>query len=351
MTKKLSNIFDKICSYENVELAYKRARKGKGKRRDIKRFALRAHDNILNICDLLKSGMYVPAPYKTSILYVPKKRTIYKLRFNPDRIVHHAIMNILEPFYTRLFDHHSYASIKGKGIHDASNVTSSFVRANNYVLKCDISKYYQSINHNILFSILSHKIKCKRTLALLKAIISSYGESTNIPVGNYLSQWLGNIYLDTLDKFIRHKLHCKYYVRYCDDFCLFSNDRKLLEQWKAEINTFLTEKLKIKFSKANIYCCNGVDYLGYRHFKKFKLMRKRIVKNFKKKTSRFKIDDNLSFHTLSYYRSVYASYIGWFKYANTYNLRTKLNADTKYESINKLINTRNRIYNDYTTKQ
>ena len=199
--KRHNNLFDKIVDKDNLLLAYKKAKKHKNWQQKV----IRVEKDLDNLIEGLRlsliNGTYKTAEYRTKKIYEPKERTIYVLPFYPDRIVHHAIMNILEPIWDNLFISDSYACRNGKGQHKGSQKCMEFVRKNKYCLKCDISKFYPSINHEILKLIIRKKIKCKRTLNLLDTIIDSIDGETNIPIGNYLSQWFGNLYLNELDMF------------------------------------------------------------------------------------------------------------------------------------------------------
>lgn len=197
--KRHNNLFDKIVDKDNLLLAYKKAKKHKNWQQKV----IRVEKDLDNLIEGLRlsliNGTYKTAEYRTKKIYEPKERTIYVLPFYPDRIVHHAIMNILEPIWDNLFISDSYACRNGKGQHKGSQKCMEFVRKNKYCLKCDISKFYPSINHEILKLIIRKKIKCKRTLNLLDTIIDSIDGETNIPIGNYLSQWFGNLYLNELE--------------------------------------------------------------------------------------------------------------------------------------------------------
>jgi hypothetical protein len=244
-------------------------------------------------------------------------------------------MNILEPIYKPMFIHDSYACIEGKGLHGGSQRTMGFVRANKYCLKCDISKFYPSIKHDILFNILKRKIKCKDTLGLIKAIIYGIGGGQNVPIGNYTSQWFGNIYLNELDQHVKHVYKTKHYIRYCDDFLFFHNDKAELRRIAKDLKVFLTETLGLKMSKCELVpVSQGVDFLGYRHFPRYVLLRKSTAVRVKR---RLKILPRLfeaGRITLEYFRSCIASYSGWMRWANCHNLSLKLQLDKLQEILN-----------------
>lgn len=166
--KRHNNLYQKITSLDNIKLAYKKARRGKGWQDTVKEFEKDLENNLLKIQESLVDQTYKVSPYRTKIITEPKKRKIFILPFAPDRIVQHAVVNILEPIWDKLFIYHSYACRKNKGMHRASKRTMQAVRSKKYCLKMDISKFYPSINHKILFKIIKRKIKCSQTLDLLK---------------------------------------------------------------------------------------------------------------------------------------------------------------------------------------
>lgn len=323
--KRHGNLYNKICDINNLKLAYKKARKGKNWQNTIKNFDKNAEVNLLRIQKSLINKTFKTSKYRTKKIIEPKERLIYILPFNPDRIVQHALMNIIEPIWEGLFIHNSYACRIGKGIHAGSEKTMEYIRKNKYCLKCDISKFYPSIKHDILFSIIKRKIKCKDTLWLLRNIIYSIDGEQNIPIGNYTSQWFGNLYMNELDQYIKHRYKIKYYIRYCDDFILFHNDKRYLRKMAKKIKIFLKEKLVLKFSKCDIFpISQGVDFLGYRHFKKYVLLRKSTMKRVKKRLSKLPKKLEKNYITSEQYISSLASTMGWLKWANTYNLSLKL---------------------------
>lgn len=215
-----------------------------------------------------------------------------------------------------------------------------FVRKNKYCLKCDISKFYPSINHEILKLIIRKKIKCKRTLNLLDTIIDSIDGETNIPIGNYLSQWFGNLYLNELDMFMKHDNKIKCYIRYCDDFLLFSNDKALLKEMAIKIKDYVENILKLRLSKCNLFpTSQGIDFLGYRHFSSgYILVRKTTAKRMKKRIRRLKWELAKKKITNDRALSVIGSISGWLKWANTYNLQIFLQLNELKESIGGSVN-------------
>ena len=322
---------------ENIFKAYRLARKGKGWQDTVKIFESNLNKNIMNIKESLINKTFTTSKYTEMMIYEPKKRTIYRLPFNPDRIVQHALMNIVEPIWDKLFIFDSYSCRVGKGIHAGSRRTMEFIRKvgiNGYCLKMDISKFYPSIKHDILFDIIKKKIKCKDTLWLIEDIIYSMPNGRNVPIGNYTSQWFGNLYMDEVDQFVKHKLRIKNYIRYCDDSIILHNDKKYLHDVKDKIEAFLSEKLELIFSKDNIFPVkNGIDFLGYRHFPNKVLVRKSTAKRVKKRIKCLPIMLQRGEITKDQYRSSIASTLGWLRWSNSYNFRRSLGIDKMWEDI------------------
>jgi len=333
--KRHGNLFDKITNIENLRLAYHKARKGKTWQRAIKEFEKNAEGNLLKIRNSLVNKTFTTSPYKTKIIHEPKKRQIYILPFTPDRIVQHALMNILEPIYEGLFTFHSYSCRLNKGTHAASRKTMEFVRKNKYCLQCDIAKFYPSVKHDILSNIVRKKIKCKDTLWIINDIIHSFEGKQNLPIGNFTSQWLGNLYLNELDQYLKHKYKIKYYLRYCDDFIAFHDDKKYLQYIAKIIENFIANKLGLSLSKCAVFpVSQGIDFVGYRHFKKYILIRKSTTKRVKKRLSRLPKQLEKGYITHDQFRSSLASTTGWLKWANSHNLYSSLQIDKLIELYN-----------------
>ena len=327
--KRHGNLFHQIVEQDNIYLGYRLARKGKTWQDTIKVFEDDLENNLEQIHNSLVSHTFTTSKYETFVVYEPKRRLIYKLPFNPDRIVQHALMNIVEPIWESFFIPDSYACRKGKGIHAGSKRTMEFIRKvgkEGYCLKMDISKFYPSIHHDILFNIIKRKIKCQDTLNLLEDIIYSLKGGYNVPVGNYTSQWLGNLYLNELDQFAKHELKVQHYIRYCDDFIFFHPDKRFLHFVAASIEDFLADTLNLKLSKNRVFpVSQGIDFLGYRHFPNYILLRKSSAQRIKrriKKLPRLLASKNIS--PLQFQSSI-ASTKGWLQWCNSFHLSQTLN--------------------------
>ena len=331
--KRHGNLFDKITSADNLRLAYEKARRGKSRMRNVQRFERDVDGNLERIRRSLLDVTFTTSAYQVKKIHEPKERDIYVLPFAPDRIVQHAVMNILEPIWDALFIDDSYACRTGKGIHAGSLRTMEFVRVYRYVLKCDIAKFYPSIDHDVLYEIVQRKIKCPDTLRLLRDIIYSASGGKNAPIGNYTSQWFCNLYLNELDQLVKHHFKLKGYLRYCDDFCLFHDDKKVLRELAAELRLFLADRLKLTFSKCEVFPASfGVDFLGYRHFRNYILVRKSTASRVKRRLAKLPGLLAAGEITEEQYRSSIASTRGWLKWANTHNLSVALELDRLTET-------------------
>jgi len=334
--KRVGKLFQHITEYDNLYIAYRKARKGKAWQDTIKHFEKDVDGNIRDIQSALIDGSFSTSEYRTMQIYEPKQRTIYVLPFNPDRIVQHAIMNIIEPVWDRRFIYDSYSCRKGKGQHKGSQRCMKFIRKYKYCLKGDISKFYPSINHDIMFELVKKTIKCPETLRLFENIIYSIGGDYNIPIGNYTSQWLGNLYLHALDKYCKHTLKIKGYIRYCDDFVLFHDDKQYLHSCLKDIKSFLDKELSLIMSKDSIFpVAQGVDFLGYRHFPNYILLRKTTAKRVKKRLSRLPVLLRKGVITKEQYRSSIESTKGWLKWCNSYNFSIHNQIDNLLNEVTK----------------
>lgn len=319
--KTYKNLWDKFISRENFDLAVKKAIKSKKSRKSVKHFLEHQNELIEKLRDNLKTGKYKTSQYKTFNIYEPKQRTIYKLPLYPDHILHHALINVLGPIWKNSFIHDSYACVPGRGLLGASQKTMHFIRRNKYVLQCDIRKFFPSINHEIMFQIINRKIRDRRIMRVLREIIFSVGGDTNLPIGNLTSQWMGNVYLNELDMFVKYRLRCRDYIRYCDDFCLYGNDKKILHLMERKIRIFLQKNLNMVLSKSNLKRTqDGVSFIGYRHFKNFILIRKNTAARLKKRI--INIIKHKDFNPKSIGQM--AALFGWTKWANCFNYKTKM---------------------------
>jgi hypothetical protein len=335
--KRHGNLFNKIANEENIYLAYTKARKGRGWQNTIKDFEKDLDSNITAIHKSLINKTYTTSQYVIFPIFEPKHRFIYKLPFNPDRVIQHALMNILEPIWDNLLIHDTYACRQGMGVHSGSTRTMDFIRKvgrEGYVLKMDISKFYPSLKHDILYKIVKKKIKCKDTLWLLEDIIYSVKGGYNVPIGNYTSQWFGNLYMNELDQHMKHDMKIKYYIRYCDDFLLFHEDKRFLNEMKEYIESYLKSELDLTLSKADVFpISRGVDFLGYRHFHDYILLRKNTAKRFKKRIKEVHYLYKTGRMDKSTYMSSLASMMGVLKWCNGKHLSESLGLEQLWKEV------------------
>jgi RNA-directed DNA polymerase len=309
--KRIGNIYDNICSLENIQQAYINAKKNKKSSYGVKVFDKDKEMNLKLLHTELTTDTYQTGKYFVFIRYTPKRREIYRLDFK-HRVVHHAIMNVLEKVWVSVFTSDTYSCIKGKGIHGVLKNMKRDLKdraGTQYCLKIDVQKFYPSIDHEVLKSIIRRKIKCKRTLSLLNEIIDS---APGVPIGNYLSQYFANLYLAYFDHWIKEEKGVKYYYRYCDDMVIFSSNKEELHTLLSEIVFYLRENLKLEIKKNyQIYPVDsrGVDFIGYVCRHSHVLLRKSIKKAMIKKIKNIKS---------------MSSYYGWCKHCNSKNLLKKL---------------------------
>ncbi len=296
-------------------LADKKARKGKSARNEVKRFDENRDINIAVLRDSLLDKTYKTSDYKVFKIFDAKERDVYQLPYYPDRITHHAIMNIIEPVMVSMFTADTYSCIKGRGIHSASEAVRKALRDQDntqFCLKLDIKKFYPSVDHAVLKSLLRRKIKDQDLLWLLDEIIDS---AKGLPIGNYLSQYLANYYLTGFDHWIKETKRVKYYYRYADDIVILAADKKYLHQLLAEIRSYLNDRLKLTV-KGNYQVfpvqARGIDFLGYCFFHSHSRLRKTIKQRFARMLSNRRNPESM------------AAYKGWTMHCDSKHLVKKL---------------------------
>ncbi len=313
--KRIGNLYSQIISIENLNLADKKARKGKGSQYGIRLHNRKQEANIANLHLRLKDKTYQTSPYSTFTVFEPKERLVFRLPYFPDRITHHAVMNVLEPIFVSTFTADTYSCIKRKGIHGAARAVKTALKDKDntkYCLKLDITKFYPNIDHDTLKDLLKKKFKDPDLLWLLSEIIDS---APGLPIGNYLSQYLANFYLTYFDHWIKETKAVKYYFRYADDLVILSGDKAYLHTLLSEIRDYLENKLKLEI-KGNYQIfpieARSLDFVGYRFYHTHTMLRKGIKKNFARMMARNKNAASI------------ASYNGWSTHCNSRNLVKKL---------------------------
>jgi len=244
--KRIGNLYSKICSIENLMLADSIARKGKLKQPGVIAHDRNRQQNILTLHEMLINKTYVTSEYTTFTIFEPKERLIFRLPYFPDRIVHHAVMNVLEPIFISVFTSDTYSCIKNRGIRAAASAVRKALQdkgGTQYCLKLDIRKFYPNVDHEILKSLLRKKIKDQDLLWLLDGIIDS---ADGLPIGNYLSQYFANFYLSYFDHWMKEIRSVKYYFRYADDIVILHHDKPYLHELLYEIRTYLQDNLRLR---------------------------------------------------------------------------------------------------------
>ena len=328
--KRFGNLYDRIISMDNLVLADKKARRGKKKNYGVKLFDEHREENLNLLRSILLNNAYHTSEYHTFTIYEPKERLIYRLPYFPDRIVHHAIMNVMESIWVKTMTDDTYSCIKKRGIHKCMYKIKRDLYHNRgkrlYCLKLDVRKFYPSIDPDELKKVIRRKIKDYRLLKLLDEIIDS---TDGVPIGNYLSQFFANIFLSELDHSIKENFHMKYYYRYADDIVIISENKNMLFLLLDYIKKSL-KLLKLEVKKnwqvfpisSNKYDRHGrgIDFLGYVFYMNCIYLRKRIKYNFMKKA--------LKLHnkqvTCDDFIKLKAAWYGWCKHANTRHLYNKI---------------------------
>lgn len=265
MVRRAGNLYGRIADTENLLLAFHQARRGKRDRQAIQRFGKDLSRNIALLRAQLLEERVLWHGYRMFEIRDPKPRRIAAPAFS-DRVLHHAIVQVIEPELERVAIFDSYACRTGKGLYKAIERTHAFVRRQRWFLQLDVRKYFDSIDHAILRKRLERRFKDRALLGLLGGLIGSYSTSSGkgLPIGALTSQHLANFYLAPLDHFAKEVLRAPGYVRYMDDFVLFSDERETLREWRARIEEFLREGFALQLRSAGALdeCRRGVGYLG-----------------------------------------------------------------------------------------
>jgi retron-type reverse transcriptase len=325
MKIKLAHNFEDIISIDNLLLAWQEFIKGKRNKKDVQIFQFNLMDNILQLHEDLKNKTYEHGGYKEFKINDPKPRIIHKASVR-DRLLHHAVYRILYPFFDKTFIADSYSCRNNKGTHKAIKRFEQFARIiskNNtkpcWILKCDIKKFFASIDQKILLEILQRHIRLpydnqRRIIKLLEEIIHSFKPHA-LPLGNLTSQLFANVYMNEFDQFVKHILRIEHYIRYADDFIILSENKKYLENLTYVIQDFLQYKLKLTLHPDKVFIktlSSGVDFLGWVNFSDHRILRtktrKRMLKRIKKNPAK---------ETLN-------SYLGLMSHGNTWKNREEI---------------------------
>lgn len=302
MAKTYNNLFPQIYDFETLLAAYRRARRGKRDRHEVRRFEQDLEGNLIQLQNELIWGEYETGRYRCFMVEEPKRREVAALPFR-DRVVQHALVSVTEPLWERRFIADSYACRPGRGTHRGADRAQAMLRqvkrqhGKVYALKADIAKYFASIDHGVLKQLLRRRIACRRTLALADSIIDStdagHRPGVGLPIGNLTSQLWANVYLHELDEFVKHGLRERHYVRYMDDFVVIHHDKAHLHQVRAQIEAFLADALRLRTnSKTQVFPVGAIggralDFLGYRIWPTHRKLRKSSISRITRTLRRF----------------------------------------------------------------
>jgi len=323
MKIQLRHSFENIICLENILEAWKEFVKGKRNKYDVQILQMRLMDNIFSLNDELLHHTYKHCAYQAFKINDPKPRDIHKAIVR-DRLLHHAIYRKLYPFFDKTFIADSYSCRLKKGTHKSIKRFKEFgykVSKNNtqtcWILKCDIRKFFANIDHEILLGILKKYIPDENIIWLLEEVIKSFNtkrrNNVGLPLGNLTSQLFVNVYMNKFDQFAKHKLKAKYYIRYADDFVIFSEDKSYLENIILKIAEFLKTQLKLELHPDKVFIktlYSGVDFLGWINFSDHRVLRTTTKRRIMKR-----IKENPSLETLN-------SYLGMLRHGNGSKLQS-----------------------------
>lgn len=344
--EKHPNFYSQISSFENIYLAYRKARRGKRQHESVAAFEFDQERQLLRLRDELHAQTWIPGKYHSFYIHDPKKRLISAAPFR-DRVAHHALVNLIEPVWERQFIEDSYANRVGKGTHAALDRAQGLARRYRYFLQCDVEQFFPAIDHAFLRDEIARHITDEATLRMCELIIKSGQGVLNeeylmrwfagddltaalrprgLPIGNLTSQFWANVYLNPFDHFVLRELKCEGYARYVDDFVLFADDKKILHHWRKEIIERLAAlRLTLHQTRAQVFPTKtGLPFLGFRLYPTHRRLKRRNGVNFQR---RFKsllrqfAKGDLAFDQLD------ASVRGWVAHAshgNTYRLRRSI---------------------------
>lgn len=343
--KTCKHLWTQLTGYRNLEAAYEKAKKRKTRNPSVQEFSERTSINLALLKHELKTKTYRPRPLQRFILRDPKTRVISKSHFR-DRVVHHALVNILQPIFEPRFIQDSYASRKRKGTHNAIKRFDQFTRqatkngkqrrqaknkndVTGYALKADIKHYFDTVDHDVLIAILRKRIKDEDVLWLVKIILEHHPTGTpgkGMPLGNWTSQFFANVYLNELDQYVKHKLKAKQYIRYVDDFIILHQEKRTLQTYQKRITAFLrTLKIELHPTKTKIIPLKrGIAFLGFKHFYHHKLILPRNKRKIKQKLATLMEQYKKGEITDEKIRDTLQGWNAYAEQANTHKLREEL---------------------------
>lgn len=341
---RVGNLWERLVSFPNLLRASRKARKGKRDRPDVATFEYDLERELLRIQHELQAGAFPFGPYHTFTITEPKPRLISAAPYR-DRVVHHALCNVLEPVYERSFIFDSYACRTNKGTHAAVRRCHEFAGRFPWVLKADIRKFFPSIDHDILKAQLARKIKDCRVLDLAGRVIDHSNEQEEVietfagdhlftfaerrrglPIGNQTSQFFGNVYLDAFDHFVKDRLGIQGYVRYVDDFVLFGHSKQELHAARERVAAFLESlRLRLHPDKTMVFPTRqGIRFLGYRVFGSHVRLARESVVRFRRRLRDWQTDATANRLDRVHMRKSVSSWLGHAIHASTNRLRERM---------------------------
>jgi RNA-directed DNA polymerase len=316
--KRYGHLWEHVIHIDNLWVAYQNARRGKSRYKQIKEFDPLAEQLIPELQAMLIAGDYRTSEYKVFEMFERgKMRTIHALPFYPDRIVHHAITQVVSPIWERSLIRNTFAAIPGRGIHDAVRRVKAKILGSSklFALKVDVKQFYPSVNHGVLKQLLARQIKDRQLLDALNEIVDS---GPGLPIGNYLSQYFGNIYLSPIDHAVTAGLGYKNYFRYCDDMVILHHDKKCLHDLRRIMQELLAGLGLVMKENWQVFPIDqrGLDFVGYRFWPTHTLVRKKTILRLKRRlhTKRPTLNEALRVQHAA------KSFSGWLRYADTIKL-------------------------------
>jgi len=330
--KTFKDLWARLISWDNLLLAAKLAEKGKRRKDNVARFNLNRERELLRLHEDLSNKRYRHGPYRDFWVYERKPRLISAAPYR-DRVVHHALCNIIEPIFDKTFIHDSYACRVGKGTHAAADRYTQFSRKNRYVLKLDIRQYFPSIEHSVLYGELARRIADEDVLWLIRLILATKNDDgllwpsgKGIPIGNLTSQFFANVYLNRFDHWMKEEQGCRYYIRYVDDILILSDNKRWLHSLVPEIKERLASLcLQSHPKKCNVFpVSQGCDFMGYRIWPNHRRLRTDNARGFERRLRTMAVwfaQEGTDLETIG--QSV-ASWVGHAAHADTWRLRDRL---------------------------
>lgn len=326
--KTHKNIYRKVWGFENLLIASRKAQRGKRREPDVYTFNADLERNLLRLQEQLRDRTWTPGKYRDFYVYEPKKRLVSAAPYE-DRVVHHALCRVLEPIWEGMFIFDSYACRVGKGTHAAANRYTQFSRKAGYVLKCDISRYFENVDHGILLGEIGRYVRDDGILWLVGTILGSNDNrpaavtGKGIPIGNLTSQFFANVYLNRFDHWVKEELGHRFYIRYVDDFVILADDKRVLHQAFAAIEARLAGiGLAVHPKKRSVFpVTEGCDFMGYRIWPDHRRLRPKTGYHSGRKLARLARRYGEGEVTLDRVRASVASWIGHVKHADTWGLR------------------------------